>query len=194
MSEAPGIPRIKEFVMSQDLLRRKYEHRFDLLDSDRDGYIEEEDFTELGSRVIRGLGEPVTSPKSHAVRESKAHYWRSVTELARVDGAGRISKQAFVAGLAESASPQQVTAMVRPAIEADLAIADRDNDGMVDVEEFKSLYQALGVPSTEAEEIFRELDRNADGELTLEEWLAAAIEFFTSTDHNAPGNRILGKA
>ncbi|MFI8825176.1 EF-hand domain-containing protein [Streptomyces sp. NPDC053431] len=178
--------------MTTDLLRRKFQHRFDLLDTDRDGYIAEEDFAALAEQLVAAVGEPADGPKVRALRASKAHYWTSLSRLVPTDESGRISREAFVAGLAQSPDPKQVSAMVRPSVEADLALADTDDDGVVDVSEFTRLYRSLGVPESEAAEIFRILDRDDDGELDLDEWLTAAMEFFTSTDPEAPGNRILG--
>ncbi|MCX5193322.1 EF-hand domain-containing protein [Streptomyces sp. NBC_00249] len=179
--------------MTADLLRRKFEHRFDLLDTDRDGYISQADFTALADRLIAGVGEPADSPKSRALHDSKAHYWTSMTRLVPAEGGGRVSRDAFVTGLAQSPDRSKISDMVRPSVEADLALADRDDDGVVDMSEFKKLYGAIGVPAAEAEEIFRTLDRDGNGELTLDEWLEAAMEFFTSTNASAPGNRILGR-
>ncbi|MFD5420943.1 EF-hand domain-containing protein [Streptomyces sp. NPDC127069] len=179
--------------MTVDLLRRKFEHRFDLLDTDHDGYISQADFTALADRLIHGTGEPDRSPKSRALRDSKAHYWKSLTELVAADGSGRVSREAFATGLGRCPDTSRISDMVRPSIEADLALADRNDDGTVDIAEFTSLYQAIGVPGTEAEEIFRVLDRDGDGALTVDEWLTSAMEFFTSTDSTAPGNRILGR-
>ncbi|MFD7974520.1 EF-hand domain-containing protein [Streptomyces sp. NPDC059071] len=178
--------------MTADLLSRKFGHRFDLLDTDRDGYISERDFTALVDQLIAGTGEPSDSHKVRALRDSKAHYWISLSRLVTTDGTGRISRDDFVTGLAQSPDPKRISAMVRPSVEADLALADTNDDGVVDVAEFTRLYQALGVPQSQAEEIFRTLDRDDDGELTLDEWLTAAMEFFTSTDPQAPGNKILG--
>ncbi|MFG2291750.1 EF-hand domain-containing protein [Streptomyces sp. NPDC048603] len=179
--------------MTTDLLHRKFEHRFDLLDTDHDGYISQADFTTLADRLIDGIGEPPGSPKSRALRESKAHYWKSLTGLVDADNGGRVSREDFAAGLGRCPDASRISDMVRPSIEADLALADRNDDGTVDIAEFTSLYQAIGVPAAEAEEIFRVLDRDGDGALTVEEWLTTAMEFFTSTDSKAPGNRILGR-
>ncbi|MGW5423808.1 EF-hand domain-containing protein [Streptomyces sp. NPDC003943] len=179
--------------MTADLLRRKFQHRFDLLDTDQDGYISERDFTSLADRLIAGTGEPSDAHKARALRDSKAHYWTSLSRLVAADAGGRISRDAFVTELSKSPDPKLVSAMVRPSVEADLALADTNDDGVVDIGEFTRLYHAIGVPRPEAEEIFRTLDRDGDGELTLDEWLEAAMEFFTSTDPEAPGNRILGR-
>ncbi|MFD8550122.1 hypothetical protein ACFV08_00620 [Streptomyces fradiae] len=62
----------------------------------------------------------------------KAHYRRSLTQLVPVAPDGRIKRDAFTA-LAAAPDPEQVAAMVRPSIEAHLALADRNDDGVVDV-------------------------------------------------------------
>ncbi|MEU8917299.1 MULTISPECIES: hypothetical protein [Streptomyces] len=36
-------------------------------------------------------------------------------------------------------------------------------------------------------------DRDDDGELSVEEWVTAAVEFHTATNPEAPGNRLLGR-
>ncbi|MGW0392911.1 EF-hand domain-containing protein [Streptomyces sp. NPDC003042] len=179
--------------MTNDLLRRKFEHRFRYLDANGDGYLERDDFKALAGRLIDAAGESVDSPKAKAAHQAGENYWTGIAELAGTASGGRISADQFINALLAARDDERIAGIVRPAVAAHVALADSNDDGVVDISEFKALQCALGVSAQEAEEAFRVLDRNGDGSLSVEEWLAAAMEFYTSTDTTAPGNAVIGR-
>merc|ERR1712070_1104479 len=52
---------------------------------------------------------------------------------------------------------------------------DRDNNGVVSLDELKKALVPRGVPEPEVEKLFTCLDRNRDGELAFSEFLAACV-------------------
>ncbi|MGW6686867.1 hypothetical protein [Streptomyces sp. NPDC054961] len=75
-----------------------------------------------------------------------------------------------------------------------LALTDVDDDGLIGLDEYLRLSQAIGgVPAQRMEEAFRRLDRDGDGGGTWDpaEIDAAVVGFFTSEDPNAPGQLAL---
>jgi hypothetical protein len=52
---------------------------------------------------------------------------------------------------------------------------------------------AFGVSEPDARYTFGRIDADGDGEITLDEWLEALHQFWTSTDPDAPGNTLFGR-
>lgn len=77
-------------------------------------------------------------------------------------------------------------------MEAHVASVDTDGDGVVSPEEFVRAQTALGIAEEQARQTFTALDRNAEGELSIEEWQQAVIDFYITGGANRPGRLILG--
>ncbi|MEU8543249.1 EF-hand domain-containing protein [Streptomyces sp. NPDC048717] len=179
--------------MINDLLRRKYEHRFQLLDANGNGHLEASDFTGLADRLVAAAGLDADSPKAYVVHDAWHTYWAGLCHFAGASPEGRITAEQYIDALTAARADDKVADIVRPAVAAHMVLADTNGDGVADVDEFKALQGALGVPAREAEEAFRVLDRDGDGVLTVDEWLAAAMEYYTSTDETAVGNAVIGR-
>ncbi|MFI0977805.1 EF-hand domain-containing protein [Streptomyces sp. NPDC021093] len=179
--------------MADDLLQRKYTLRFHQLDASGDGVLSRADLAALAQRVIATAGEAPTSAKAEAVRRADDGYWQAVAALAGVGEDGRISLEQFVDALSAANDQHRLMDFAAPAITAHAALADRNGDGVVDLQEYRSVYTGLGADDATIEASFRQLDVNGDGVVTLDEWLASATDFYTSTDPHAPGNLILGQ-
>lgn len=178
--------------MDTDLLRRKYAHRFRLLDADGNGYLEKADFGLHVERLLAACGQAADSPKARAAYEASEIYWSGVARLSGVSPDGRVTVGQFVDALSAARSGEEISGMLRPTVAAHVALADTNDDGVVDIDEFTALQGALGVPVQEARDAFRVLDRDGDGTLSVDEWLAAAMDYYTSADPAAPGNAVIG--
>lgn len=178
--------------MDDDLLRRKYAHRFRLLDAEGNGHLESGDFTAHVGRLLQACGQAPDSPKARAAYEASEIYWSGVAQLSGVGTDERVTAPQFVDALLAARENGMIHGMLRPTVAAHVALADTDDDGAVDIDEFTALQGALGVPAEEAREAFRVLDRDGDGTLSVDEWLAAAMDYYTSTDPTAPGNAVIG--
>lgn len=176
-----------------DVLRQKYVHRFRQLDADGDGVITREDVRLRARMLVEALGMPAGTAPARAASAAADAYWDGVTRHAPDGEADGIGCAAFVAALSAAREDGSLREIVRPAVAAHLAVTDRDGDGVVDAAEFVAAQQAMGIPAGQARETFRLLDRDGDGRLALPEWEAAVMEFYTSTDAAAPGNRVLGE-
>ena len=80
------------------------------------------------------------------------------------------------------------------AAEVFLAIADTDHDGQLNPTEFLAFQRGHfpGLTEADANEAFAHLDTDGDGLLSAEEFIQATIEFWSSTDPDAPGNWWMG--
>lgn len=117
--------------------------------------------------------------------------WRDLHLPHVPDGADAITREQFIAStgsLAEQTT--QARTVLGQLAEAFLKIADTDGDGSVEPEDFHRLQRGHfpNLTREHADEAFRHLDRDGDGRLEHEEFITAIVEYWTSTDPNAPGN------
>lgn len=177
--------------MTDTLLTSKYAHRFRQLDTDGDGFLTRVDVRGHARDLLRALGIPEGTPPAQTVYTAADSYWAG---LSRYTGGGEdgLDVDAFIAALDAARADGGLEDVVRPAVQAHLVVADVNGDGAVDRPEFLAAQTALGTTAADAEEAFRRLDRNGVGRISLDDWLTAVMEYYSSTDPAAPGNRIFG--
>lgn len=180
--------------MPTALQNSKLTKRFQLLDLNGDGYIAEDDYTQMITRLLESTGQHRGAELGRAIEERLLHWWWRLREAMDVDGDGRVSFEEYIHAV-DSAVLQQDEAFRkhgRPAMEALAAAADRDGDGYLTVGEYVGLLTAWRVPSAEAEWVFHALDADGDGQLSREEFHRAAEEFFTGDNASAVSNEFWG--
>jgi Ca2+-binding EF-hand superfamily protein len=179
-----------------DLLTVKISHGFDHLDADGDGQLTEHDHVLMGQRVAASLGRAPGSEAEQQIIDAYLRIWREL-HLPHIPGGGTaISKEQFVTSTRSLASdPAAAAATVGALAEAFLAIADTDQDGRVGPAEFLAFQRGHfpDLTDAEADEAFSHLDADSDGRLSAAEFTRAVIEFWSSTDPNAPGNWWMGR-
>lgn len=179
-----------------DLLTAKISQGFDHLDADGDGYLTEQDHVLMGQRVAASLGHGSGSPAERQIVDAYVLIWRDLHLPHIPDGGTAISREQFVGSTRTlAADPVAAQATVGALAEAFLAIADIDHDGQVSPAEFGAFQRGHfpGLTDNELDEAFARLDVDSDGHLSAEEFIRAVIEFWSSSDPDAPGNWWMGR-
>ncbi len=180
---------------AEDLLTAKISHGFDHLDADGDGQLTEQDHVLMGQRVAASLGHAPGSQAEQKIIDAYLTIWRDLHLPHLPEGATAISKQQFVTSTRTLASdPAAARATVGAVAEAFLAIADIDRNGQLGPAEYLAFQRGHfpGLTETDAHEAFSHLDVDDDGLLSAEEFIQVTIEFWSSTDPDAPGNWGMG--
>eukprot|EP00964_Phaeocystis_antarctica_P130381 scaffold94247_cov61-Phaeocystis_antarctica.AAC.4 len=128
---------------------------FDVIDADKSGEISP---AELVMHLL-GLGQD---------HESVSELFAALD----TDGDGRISREEFIAGFDKLEAELEPEAEAAAA--ATFAAVDADKSGKLDLEELVSALAASGdaADREEVEALFKRLDVNGDGSITMEEWRA----------------------
>ena len=128
---------------------------FDVIDADKSGEIEP---AELVMHLL-GLGQD---------HESVSELFAALD----TDGDGKISREEFIAGFDKLEAEMEPEAEAAAA--ATFAAVDADKSGKLDLEELLSALAAAGddADRAEVEALFKRLDVNGDGAITMEEWRA----------------------
>ncbi|MGX1762501.1 EF-hand domain-containing protein [Streptomyces lydicus] len=158
--------------MISDALRAEYEHRFSTYDTDGDGYLTAQDFTERARVLTEAVGEPADSAKAQALRAGMRNTFDELAALADVDGTGRLDREQFVAAFARAGASGTIGKVVGPSVAATVALADADGDGVVSLADFTAVHRAAGYSAAQAEAAFRALDDDGDGRLMVAAWRA----------------------
>lgn len=182
--------------MTDDLLTAKIAHGFDYLDANGDGRLDEHDHVVLGRRTAANLGYAAGSPEEAKIVDAYVAIWRDLHLPHLPEGQAHIDKATFVAAtrsLAEDPAAAQAT--VGALARAFLSIADTDESGTVALTEFAA-FQRGHFPDIDRDDIekaFAHLDVDGDGFLSDEEFTRAVVEYWSSSDPDAPGNWWMGR-
>ncbi len=179
-----------------EFLGRKLTRRFQTFDYDGDGLIERSDFEESAGSCADEFGHGAESPARQRLMELSLGLWDHLASVVDADHDGKITldeyKKAFVNGLlVTEASFEQG---YRPFLQAVLAVADTDGDGMLDAEEHVRWTGSLmHLPQADAREVVRRLDTDGDGLVTADELLQAIHDFYFDEDPDGVGSFLLGR-
>jgi Ca2+-binding EF-hand superfamily protein len=154
--------------------------RFDLLDTDKNGVLEQRDFELCAQRVIQALGADPESAKAADVRAGYLTYWQGLYEHADLNGDGIVDFGEYTKIAHDRVSFNRY---VRPHAKAVVTLSDPDGDGWVEQAEYVDCLKAMGFDEPNVRTMFAELDAEGAGRVRTALWFQTIQEFYTSTDH-----------
>lgn len=181
--------------MPTDLHNRKLSLRFQLIDTDGNGYVEQADYDTMAMELAAAFGHQPDSPQALQVRDRYLMLWRALRSRADADGDERITRQEFVDSILDIIVERAdgFNRHIAPIAQSILDMADLDGDDRLTEAEFRTLFGVWGVPDSDAGEAFDMLDGKGSGYLERAELVSAIQEFYCSPDPDARGNWIYGR-
>jgi Ca2+-binding EF-hand superfamily protein len=167
-------------AIANDRLRR----RFEKWDVDGDGVLDRSDFEEEAGRVAQAFGKGVNSPEGRALRNAFLDLFDYHATEAGIGPHGQLSEEQFVdinERLMFERGESRFDRVLRPVLEALVGLCDDNGDGQINQWEFTNWLKGVGVGPAEARTAFQRIDANGDGELSVEELLAAVRNFHYGT-------------
>ncbi|GIH10140.1 hypothetical protein Rhe02_82070 [Rhizocola hellebori] len=179
--------------MTTELQIRKLDRAFDQLDVSNNGQLERDDLIGLGSRMILGFGQSPTSAKGKEVLDGFDTFWNRLAADAKIERDDALSPAEFRdAMISAYIKSDAFDVSFRPVAQAVAKLTDIDNDGRLGPAEFRTMQIAFGTSAENIETAFAALDRSGDGQISVEELVEAAREYYTSADPQARGNLLFG--
>ncbi|MDT0328330.1 EF-hand domain-containing protein [Nocardiopsis lambiniae] len=155
----------------------RLEERFRLWDHNGNGVIERSDFEQEIEGILSRFGVASSAPEAAGLRGA---YLGLFDRLAQAAGTEQMSKDDFVRA-AESEIVGRGNAgfaeVLQPTIQAIMAIADTDGDGLISPNEFQRWFAAIGLNPGQADEAFQEIDTDGNGSLSVTELVAAVRDY-----------------
>lgn len=165
--------------MTIALVNERLSQRFRLWDTDGDGVLERSDLEQEATRIAGAFGKPAKSQEARALKDAFARLFDYHTREARVGSNDSITQDAFlrINEALIKQGPAAFKSVLGPVVTAVIGLCDKNADGRINQDEFRSWLNGIGVPDSESENIFQQLDTNRSGELSEDELLEAVRKF-----------------
>ncbi|MEU5159956.1 EF-hand domain-containing protein [Streptomyces sp. NPDC020875] len=176
-------------------LRRRLARRFATYDTDGDGFVERADFEAAVARLGTAFGREPGCAALGRVRELSLGLWAHLVANADLDGDGRITEEEYATAFTAGAlvTPASFDGAYRPFLDALMDVVDGDGDGRLTRDEQVRWTGALmGLPATDAREVFGRLDTDGDGLIGRDDLLESIRAYYFDDDPHGPGGWLLG--
>lgn len=195
MSNAGNATRIKhvsphpegDMAMLSEFRQKKLSAGFNELDVDGDGRVGNGDIESLIKNHGNAYGFAEGTPEYDALAQGTREVWVQLKQFDS-DGDGEVTLEEYVAGFAAFLDQRELFMnSMDVLVDAFYALADQDGDGRINENELITHFRAWNHSEEQAREAFRWLDRNGNGAISKEEFMANLEEFYYGEDPQAPG-------
>ncbi|MBB5158798.1 EF-hand domain-containing protein [Saccharopolyspora phatthalungensis] len=152
--------------------------RFEKWDSDASGTLERGDFEMEAIKVARAFGKDLASAEARALTDAFTGLFDYLAQEAGT--ADSISRGDFVRvneNLIFEQGEASFNRVLGPVVQAIVGLCDKNDDGQINAEEFASWLSGVGMSRAEAQDAFAKVDTNGNGELSVDELLAAVRKY-----------------
>jgi Ca2+-binding EF-hand superfamily protein len=179
--------------MAMTAVNRKHDLWFDTWDTDCDGGITREDLHTLCQQAVDHLGYPSDSAKVRQLVDVYNTFWESLVREADTNRDGIVSRTEFWAAMERQGTDlDEFEQVLRPVAEAEFALIDVDNSGVLSAEEYARWMRLCGLSAEAAEIAGRAMESTANGQITKEEYAASMRQYLTSDDLDSPASQMFG--
>src|SRR5690606_29069438 len=173
--------------------KHKIRRLFAVLDVNRDGRVDRNDYIRRVQALARLSGWTEGSPEYERNLHSVLQEWESVRDSADLDEDGAVTADEYLRYADIFLDDRDaVRAYARGDVQLLFDAMDRDGDGRITLDEYRAYLQACGVDASAADVFFAYADLDEDGEMTRGEVSHAVEEFLISEDRSAAGNFMFG--
>ncbi|PRP95856.1 Calerythrin [Enhygromyxa salina] len=169
----------------------KYERYFQLLDTDKSGTIDWNDFAQTARfiRDDRGWTDEHAGYKS--LLAAMQTFWTELSQRVDTDGNGQVDRQEWQQFYAqvndEIGRLGKVPAWAMNVVHGFHRVLDLDGDGSISLAEYELWLRALGA-TVDASAAFKRLDLRGTGRLEIDELEELYSQWVMSNDPSDPGN------
>ncbi len=181
--------------MLTPLQQQKQIHFFNLIDVDNNGFMEPEDWVEIGKRLSQVRGIATGTENYKIIQETMELVWADLSQY--VDGMhpNRASLNEwleFSDAKIINCDDEWYDNYVNKVVRGVFAIMDEDLSGTIEESEYYQFMSCFGVTESNAKLAFDKMDLNGDATIDESELIQSVQEFLRSDDPNSPGNSLFG--
>jgi len=177
-----------------DVQKRKVHHLFNVLDIDRNGKLQPDDFINVGRKIIAQL-ELDKDSRSARLILLKAHrlFVQLLIDLENPEMELTLWDWVeFFRNQIELSNSRILDYYIYRTSRYIFDLFDINKDKMISRKEYSNMLTVYNIPQNTADVGFEELDTNKDDFISSEEMVTGLKNFFKSSDIKAPGNMIFG--
>ena len=182
--------------MANLILRKKLVHFFNILDNNKNGSLNIDDFTQIGKNVCLNLSIKTSDNRyKQLISQSEELYRVFVKDLGKSVG-DEISISDWLTyfenEVYSSRNLEMIKRLIQVTVKYVFELYDQNEDGQLNIEEYVDMFTIYGIDQRFSPKSFMKLDRNNDEVISKPELVNAVKEYFISTDPAARGNWIFG--
>lgn len=181
--------------MLTDLQLNKLEKFFYILDYDRNGAIEKDDFIAIAENLCILWNVKEGDSQYDLIIKKFTEGWEQFHFFINNGNSGKANWDHWLHFAEEriiNGDEDVFSAYVDNYVGSIFDNFDSNKDGYINLDEFIDLFVAYRIEVRFAAKSFRKLDRNKDDLISRGELITAVKEFFRSDDPEAPGNWLFG--
>ncbi|MEU4803998.1 EF-hand domain-containing protein [Actinosynnema sp. NPDC023587] len=160
---------------------------FELLDVDRNGRIDVNDFALLAERLVKSVPDGRPEAREALVAACRS-FWTALAAESDADGDATVTVDEFRASVS---SPGRFAEVVEEYADAVAGYGDPDGDGLVTRVDFVAMTAAAGFDRGKSGELFDVLSASSD-RVPREVWYECIRDYYTGARENTPGNVVVG--
>ena len=160
------------------------------MDYDKDGYITEMDFVNMA----HGYADAHNATPEKRDKLTRDFLYRKYAKAADTEKESRLTPPIFIDSIYQQLNDPELIACLDQATRGMFELMDVNQDGYLQPDEHKSMFANVGFPegSVDAKATFDAIDTNGDGKLSIDEVIAAFLDFLFSQDESSPNKFFFG--
>ncbi|NQZ74890.1 MAG: hypothetical protein HRT61_02110 [Ekhidna sp.] len=174
--------------------KKKVHHFFNVLDIDRNGQLQPDDFVNVGKKIVSQLGIDENSRGARLILlKSHRLFVQLLADLHNPELTLTLWDWiAFFRDQIESVDNGILDHYIQRTSRHVFDLFDVNKDKLISREEYANMLMIYNIPNDSAIQGFEELDRNSDDFISSDEMVQALNNFFKSENSEAKGNLIFG--
>lgn len=180
----------------KEIHRKKLTHYFNILDHNKNGKLQDDDFIGIGENVCLNLGLSLQSKEhDYFIKKSREMFQIFLKGLHKSSNES-ISLEEWLTYFDEEVYKAKNIDLIKRYIALTVKyvfdLYDQNDDGLLTIDEFTDMWTIYGIQVKYSAKSFVKLDLNHDEVISKNELVNAVKEFFISDDPSASGNWIFG--